>query len=183
MPASDVFRRIQQTAFAAALDFLLIGGHAVNAHGYQRTTIDLDILARESQRPGWMRMLDSQGYRLIHETPAFAQFDPPSSEEMDLDLMFVDEATYDKLAAERQMLAVGGAVLPVPGVLHLIALKLHATRTGSRAATGKDFYDIVNLVRVHRIDVADEPFQEIFARYAPEDVQRRLREEFFGGNG
>ena len=183
MPDTDVFQRLQQRANAAGLDFLLIGGHAVNAYGYARTTIDVDILARERQRPEWKAALASQGYLLIHETPAFAQFDPPTTVEMNLDLMFVDEATFGKLSSERQMLPVGSALLPVPSILHLIALKLHATRTASRATEGKDFHDVVNLIRTHRIDVANAPFREILTRHAPEYIERRLLREFSRENG
>ncbi len=178
MAESIFFGRIQSAALTAGLDFLLIGGHAVNAYGYQRTTIDLDILAKDSQRTGWKEMLDTQGYSLIHETPAFAQFDPPTTAEMNLDLMFVDEATFGKLASDKKVLPVGDTVLPVPSVLHLIALKLHATRAVGRTTAGKDYHDVLNLVQVNQIDVASEPFQDILNRYAPEHVRRRLLEEF-----
>ena len=183
MPEPDIFQSIQRAAMANDLDFLLIGGHAVNAYGYQRTTIDLDLLARESQRATWKEMLRTRGYTLIHETPAFAQFDPPNVGEFNLDLMFVDETTFGKLAAEKHFLPVGDAVLPVPGVLHLIALKLHAARTAERAASGKDYHDVLNLIRAHRIDVASAPFQEILTRYAPEQIRRRLLEEVSGRSG
>ena len=180
MPEPDTFERLRLAADTAGLEFLLIGGHAVNAYGYQRTTIDLDILARESQRSIWKEMLGLQGYSLIHETPAFAQFDPPTVAEMNLDLMFVDEATFGKLASEKRALPVGGTFLPVPGILHLIALKLHATRSATRATSGKDFHDVVNLIRAHKIDVASAPFREILTRYALEPVQRRLLAEIAG---
>ena len=178
MPEPGIFQRIQEAAIAAGLDFLLIGDHAVNAYGYQRTTIDLDLLARENQRPTWKEMLGAQSYLLIHETPAFAQFDPSAIGEMSLDLMFVDDTTFQKLMAGKQVLPIGDVVFPVPGILHLIALKLHATRTVQRATSGKDFSDVVNLIRTNQIDVASAPFREILHRYASEPIQRRLLEEF-----
>ena len=96
---------------------------------------------------------------------------------MDLDIMFVDDSTFGKLAVEREMLIVGGATLPVAGVLHLIALKLHATRTPTREIEGKDFYDIVNLMRVHQIDPASAEFTEILDRYATASIRQRLLDE------
>jgi len=40
----NVFSIIEENARAANLDYLVIGGHAVNAHGYFRTTLDVDLL-------------------------------------------------------------------------------------------------------------------------------------------
>ncbi len=173
----DIFQLIKLSAHAKRLDFLLIGGHAVNAHGYTRTTLDVDLLARDSQRAEWKKFLAEKGYQLIHETTVFAQYDPPTREEMNLDMMFVDEPTFAKLNAGRQMLTVGTTVLPVAGVLHLIALKLHATRSKDRAAEGTDFYDIVNLVRMHQIDISSPTFHEILERYASESIRQRLLTE------
>ena len=41
----------------AGLPFLIIGGLAVIAHGYQRNTVDLDYLARRSDREAWQQAL------------------------------------------------------------------------------------------------------------------------------
>ena len=173
---SDVFQILQMAAESRGLDFLLIGGHAVNAHGYARTTLDVDLLARESQREEWKRCLAEVGYRLIHETTVFAQFDPVHPGEMNLDLMFVDEPTFAKLLAGKTSLPVGGSVLPVAGVLHLIALKLHALRSETRSE-GKDFYDVVNLMRLHQIDPTEASAHEILERYATTDLRQRLLAE------
>ena len=45
MPPLDIFQRLRAVADAHSLEFLLIGGHAVNAHGYARTTLDVDLLS------------------------------------------------------------------------------------------------------------------------------------------
>ena len=39
----NIFSTIDESARAAKLDYLVIGGHAVNAHGYFRTTLDVDL--------------------------------------------------------------------------------------------------------------------------------------------
>jgi hypothetical protein len=39
----DIFQLLVDAANAADLEFILIGGHAVNARGYARTTLDLDF--------------------------------------------------------------------------------------------------------------------------------------------
>ena len=39
----NIFTRIASAASESDLNFLIVGGHAVNAHGYQRTTLDAII--------------------------------------------------------------------------------------------------------------------------------------------
>ena len=54
------------------------------------------------------------------------------------------------------------------------ALKLHATRTWARAVQGKDYYDILNLIRLHRVDTGATEFREILDRYASVTIRDRL---------
>ena len=170
----DIFQRIVDAANAADLEFVLIGGHAVNARGYARTTLDFDFLIAADDLSAWKHMLDRLNYRPIHEVEAFAQFEPKSDEGFRIDLMLVDASTFAKLSAGSEMLTYGERVVPVAGVLHLIALKLHATRVRARAMQGKDYYDILNLIRLHQINTGSSEFHEILNRYASPSIKERL---------
>jgi hypothetical protein len=88
--------------------------------------------------------------------------------------MLVDSPTYAKIGASSELLAYGDRTVRVAGVLHLVALKLHATRTWTRAVQGKDYYDILNLIRIHRIDTGANEFREILDRYASATIRERL---------
>ena len=72
---------------------------------------------------------------------AFAQLEPEAGDGFRIDLMLVDSPTYAKIAAGSELLPYGDRDIRVAGVLHLIALRLHATRTSTRAVQGKDYYD------------------------------------------
>lgn len=61
-----------------------------------------------------------------------------------------------------------------------IALKLHATRTWDRAVQGKDYYDILNLIRIHKVDTTSQEFLEILNRYATESIRERLLSDLKG---
>jgi len=65
--------------------------------------------------------------------------------------------------------------------LHLVALKLHATRTWERAVQGKDFYDILNLIRTSRMDTTSAEFREILDRYATPRIKERLLRDLAQG--
>ena len=170
----DSFQFCVDTAQAEGLEFLLIGGYAVNARGYDRTTVDVDFLIAPADLDRWRSFLTNAGFRTVHETRSFAQFEPSEREGFRVDVMVVDETTFAKLLAGSEWLEYGGRRVRVAGVLHLIALKLHATRTWTRAVQGKDFYDIVNLIRTNRVDTNSAEFLEILARCATPSIKERL---------
>lgn len=60
-------------AKAAGLPFLLIGGHAVVAHGFPRLTFDVDIVVPKSRGPEWKQRFEALGYRCFHENKGFFQ--------------------------------------------------------------------------------------------------------------
>ena len=171
---TNIFETAARAAQAANREFILIGGHAVNAHGYERTTLDFDFLVPSADLPAWKAVMSGLDYRPIHETKAFAQFEPVDGDGFRIDLMLVDAPTFVKLMAGSEVRAYGGCEIRVAGVLHLIALKLHATRTWDRAVQGKDFYDILNLIRINRIAIDSPDFQTILNRYATPSIKERL---------
>ncbi|MEI6072901.1 MAG: nucleotidyl transferase AbiEii/AbiGii toxin family protein [Verrucomicrobiae bacterium] len=171
---TTIFQTATRAAKAAGREFILIGGHAVNARGYERTTLDFDFLIPADDLPSWKQILSGLGYHPIHETKAFAQFEPVGGGGFGLDLMLVDVPTFTKLMAGSEVRSYGGCEIRVAGVPHLIALKLHATQASDRAVQGKDYYDILNLVRIHRIDTGALEFQEILNRYATPSIRDRL---------
>ena len=166
----DTFQRLTDAAQQGGLDFLLIGGHEVNAHGYERTTVDLDLLIPASGLERWKEILNQLGYSLVRQVEDFAQFKPTGDEDYRVDLMLVDDATFGKLMAGSEWVDYGRRRTRVAGVLHLIALKLHACRTPMRATD----YDILQLIRLNRIDTESEEFREILKRYATPSIRERL---------
>lgn len=171
---TTIFQTATRAAQAEGREFILIGGHAVNARGYERTTLDFDFLIPASDLPAWKNILSGLGYHLIHETKAFSQFEPVGGGGFRVDLMLVDDATFAKLLAGSEVRSYGGCEIRVAGVLHLIALKLHATRTWDRAVQGKDYYDIFNLIRINRIGADAPELQSILNRYATPSIRERL---------
>ena len=170
----ELIERLTAEAGKRGLEFLLIGGHAVNAHGYERTTLDFDFLVPAADLPAWKAVLAGLDYHPIHETKAFAQFEPGEGAGFRIDLMLVDAPTFGKLMAGSEVRIYGGCEIRVAGVLHLIAMKLHATRTWDRAVQGKDFYDILNLIRINRVDTDSPDFQAILNRHATPSIKERL---------
>jgi hypothetical protein len=146
----------------------VIGGHAVNAYGYVRTTLDADFLVCEDDLQDWRRIFDSFGYEWRGQTEAFAKLTPPETEppSLPVDIMIVSRQTFMKLTEGQRELEFGPTRLPVPQPLYLIALKLHAMKNDERRRLGRDLPDILQIIRRCGIDPADVKFQQIVERYA-----------------
>jgi hypothetical protein len=59
-----LFEQLHTETRARGLDFLVIGGLAVNFYGYSRDTADLDLLIRRESRAEWGQLLSSR----VHST-------------------------------------------------------------------------------------------------------------------
>lgn len=183
IPPQSLFEHVERISRERSLTFLLVGGNAINAHGYLRTTYDVDLAVPDDQAAAWRAELEALGYEMYFGTDAFQRFKSGNPQPLfPVDLMFLTPETCDKLLQAASLEPVGSVSLPVPHPLHLIAMKLHALRQPARAADGKDLQDIVGLIRQKQIDVRSEQFQDILSRYAKSETKdelfRRLGESF-----
>ena len=159
---------VAEVSATQGLPIMVIGGHAVNAYGYVRTTLDADFLVCADDFPAWRKGFETLGYRWQGQTEAFARLDPPDTEipMLPVDIMLVSRDTFLKLTEGQQELEFGSTRLRVPQPLHLIALKLHAMKNDERRRLGKDLPDILQLIRLCAIDPTGVEFRAIVERYA-----------------
>lgn len=179
---SDFFAALARDAGQEGLPFLIVGGHAVNAYGYLRTTLDADLLVPEGRADEWRAFWERRGYRCFHASDAFLQFRAAvPSVQFPVDIMIVSEATFSSMSESRHCLEIGGARMDVPDPLHLIALKLHALKSPSRASRDRDVSDIAGLVRSCGIDTRGVEFRQVMERYGDEstriEIERRLGQD------
>ena len=157
------------------LPFLLSGGHAVILHGYARTTFDLDLVIRRSDRQGWLGLLTELGYRPFHEGPTFYQFTPSAGAVFPLDLMYVSDETFAGLTAEAMTRRIGNCEPRVVSLLHLLALKCHAVRHGHPGRVLKDADDLIQLIHINHIDVDAPPVRELVLKHGTAELFEKLR--------
>jgi hypothetical protein len=166
---------LENMAVAAEVKTIVIGGLAVCEHGYSRQTEDLDLLLCSSDRARWEELLKSSGYSLFSTTPTFSQWEPkPESVAKRLDLMYVNETTFEKMwrsSVERQLI---GANVRIPCLDHLFALKLHAARHAPWRRI-KDMGDIVYLIDANQIDVKTENFRKLCLEFGTQEIYEQLR--------
>lgn len=151
------------------LRFLIIGGYAVGAHGHTRSTFDVDFLVRRGERDAWVSRLLGAGLHLFGETRAFAQFTQPQGGDS-LDLMFVDDSTFELMWRASEERNYGGSLARIPSLDHLLALKLHALKQALPHRTSKDAEDVEMLVRRNNLNLHEPHYEQLFLTYGNREI-------------
>lgn len=171
----NVLATIATLAAEKNLLFLLAGGHAVIAHGYPRTTFDLDLIVRRRDQKAWLELAQSLEYNLHHEGPTFLQFNPAKQPALPLDLMLVNDETMTKLLAQAVPAPPSAGGAKMVSLLHLLALKCHALKHGHPGRIVKDTDDVIRLIHANRLDVCDPTVREIFVKHGTPDLYEKIQ--------
>lgn len=171
----NLFEKLSAKAGPLRLRFLVIGGHAVNFHGFQRGTEDADILICRTDTETWRELIPGMGFRLVHEQETFLQFGSIDAAEWDLDLMIVPAETFERLFSAAE--ADGPPDRPVRYVSfeNLIALKAHALKHGQGLRSLKDLTDVATLLKLRNVSPEAEWLKAIFQRNGTPEMHERIR--------
>ena len=169
-----LFQQINNEAASRQLQFLVVGGLAVNFYGYMRDTADLDLLILRDEREQWLKLFSELGYALDQDRNVFVQLSPPKAGAWPVDLMLVRERTFREILSHGQEMEMYGTRMLVPTLEHLIALKLHALKHGHIGRYLKDYLDVENLVRVNKVDPRADKVRQLFLKYGTVDVYERI---------
>ncbi|MEW6158236.1 MAG: hypothetical protein AB1813_12430 [Verrucomicrobiota bacterium] len=169
MTTADIIALCHETG-----PFLVIGGHAVIAHGHARNTIDLDLLVRREDRSLWKMGLMRIGYVCRNSHDNFEQFQSQSGD-IDVDLMFVNAPTFDGMMGTAKEINFGSVSARVPSLLHLIALKLHVLKQGLEHRVIGDLDDVIQLILLNRVDVNSAEWKEVFAKHGNKLLYEKIR--------
>ncbi len=166
---------IQQKAGELGLEFLLIGGLAVIEHGFARLTTDIDLLVRSRCKDSWKSGLAGLDYCLVNETDNFHQYERPGPASWPLDLMLVNDPTFDGLAAASLPVQVMGAAMRMVSLNHLLALKLHVLKQGKIHRFLDDFSDVLELVKANQLDLQSAEIRGLFLKYGSNELYDKVR--------
>jgi hypothetical protein len=79
-----------------ALPYLVIGGYAVIAHGFVRTTVDIDLLICRDGQKTLEKRAKAKGFEIFFQTNTFIQF-THKGDHIGLDLMMVAKPSFDSM--------------------------------------------------------------------------------------
>lgn len=158
---ADILMRAERRG---EMRFLLIGGRSLEAHGLVRFTKDVDFLVATQDIPVISRLLINIGYQMTAETSVFSRWKHPSMMADDVDVMYVNPATFEKLLVGSKTFQIGHVTLRVPSVPSLIALKLHAMHSNEERLD-KDGRDIAELLRLNPGVIDKKGLEALFTKY------------------
>lgn len=165
----DLLMRIQKRR---QLPLLLIGGWAVQAHGYARNTLDVDCLVAIENDPVMAEELTKAGFECFEEKPSFRRFRHRIDPLIVLDVMRVNAATFEKMWAGSASATLSGVELRVPALAHLIALKLHAAQNEHRVE--KDLADVIALLRGNLGEIPAAELRKLCDQFGTPALAERL---------
>ena len=177
-PVHDALVRLGIQAEIRKLPYLLVGGNAVINYGVVRFTRDIDFLIPETALNEWQTFLEETGYRCFHASCAFCQFESPTPNLAPVDLMLVDTSTWGKLFEKAERKPVTDDYTPLlPAGIHLIAMKLQASRSTNRRIHAQDWSDVVQLIQKLEINIKEPEIAELIVRYGGDDALSQLEKD------
>lgn len=169
-----IFDVVSKQLPRAGVEFLMIGGHAVNHYGYSRATIDVDFMIAANDVAAVRSVMKAAGFTNVSESENVVFFKHPKIP-FRVDFLQVDSESMRKLMANATRTEYAGVPMAIPSLKDLISMKLFALKCGSPRREGKDFPDIVNLVLEHGLDVEAE-LKPLCNKFADEQTYARLAE-------
>lgn len=150
------------------IDHSICGGVAVCLHGYQRNTIDVDMIIRAEDSPKVKELLLNNAFQWDESANEFTS-------PVGIAVQFLiagekagkgSEASIPEPAGELNVEVRDG--VSVVRLSRLIEMKI-ASGTGSLRRTHKDFADVVELIAVRNLDSS-------FARFLHPTLRKTFRE-------
>jgi hypothetical protein len=169
---NDEFVRIVDALREAGIPFMLVGGLALSAHHYERTTHDIDFFCMKKLYPQFDAVMKQLGYGLLHEpTDLYVRYTLQGRSIVDF--IFSNEHTFALMENASQEVPMLGATVRVPSLDHLLSMKLFALEQGKRL---KDMADISELLKANHVDPHGEAFEKLCLKFASEKWLKFFRE-------
>lgn len=163
---------------AAGVDCVLVGGFAVNYHGYTRNTLDVDFMIAAEHLDAVRRIMTQAGFTSIEIQDNVAFFRAPDSP-MRVDFLRVDRDTMRKLLSNAVLANMQGIEVRVPALRDLLGMKIFALSQDVPRRMGKDLPDIAYLSVLHNLDL-DADIRPLCSRFGTPEVYNLIRVQVEG---
>jgi hypothetical protein len=161
----NIFEKIFKQFNASKIKYLVVGGVAVNLHGYVRFTGDLDllILLEEKNLKKVGKVLHKLGYRerlpvsimslkdgkqvkswLKDKNMKAFSFVPPKNNPLQIDIVIEESLKFDKIIKDKVTKRIDNVSIPVVSIDQLIKMKRRADRQ-------QDIADLEALIKLKKL--------------------------------
>lgn len=174
MKDETIFHLISDITEKNGVSCVLIGGFAVNHYKVTRQTLDVDFLITKEDFERILPLLQNAGYKTDYSQEAFIRLKSNQLLLMDIDFMFVEENTLSKIIKDGEKINIANKKFIVPSLNNLIALKLHSIKYNPKIREMKDFPDIINLIRINKMDFKGNNFRKLCIKYGTEEIYSKI---------
>lgn len=175
MQLEYVFKIISEKLPEAGIDYLLIGGFAVNHYGYTRNTLDVDFMILGSDVEIVRGVMRDLGFINMdeHDSVLFCSHADGGPR---VDFLKVDVDTMNELQANSCEVKIYEYYVRLPSLRDLIAMKIFALTQNTARRMGKDLPDITYLTVLNdlKLDIDIKPLCE---RYGNPAVYKLIAEQ------
>ena len=176
MESRSAFHLIADVEKRTGISCVLIGGFAVNYYKFSRQTADIDFLIAEEDYNKIKDYFERAGYKKESGQKFFVRLNSNKPHLMDIDFMFVDKETLDKIILDAKEVFIAKHRFIIPSLMNMIALKLHSLKYNFSIRKGKDLLDILSLIKFNKVDAKTKEFHQLCLKYANEDIYRKILE-------
>ena len=157
MNLENILSIFHKKAVEHSIPYLIIGGFAASYWGKPRFTADIDYVIPKRCLDDALALFSEIKYKteFIHPRKSFAHFVSENNKSFKIDLMLVDDGTWEKLNKDSSLAQFDSTdnLYPVVTAMHLIAMKLHAAKQEDREEYYKDLLDIAGIMKAQDIDL------------------------------
>jgi hypothetical protein len=163
---SRLLSQVRETDAAlksAHVDYMIVGGVAVNAHGVLRATHDLDVMIRSEDSDALDGVLKTLGYSPVDRRPDLAHY--IRTDGMRLDVLYSRRPITARLLDHADLAHYSDVDVPIVSIEGLIGLKVQSFTDDPRRL--RDLEDIMRLMKTNRdkLDMAEiEGYFDLFER-------------------
>jgi len=167
-----VLRTLAEFFKENSVEWGVIGGLAMAAHGAARTTLDVDMVVDGAIQDQLIGFLRSQGFTTVHRSTGYSNHLNEDPDLGRIDVVYVRGDTSRQILAGMQVHPGPGDIkIPVPRPEHLAAMKAYSIKNDPER-TLRELADIRVLLDVPNVD--REEVNSYFVRYGLEDLFDRL---------
>ncbi|MBF0216335.1 MAG: nucleotidyltransferase [Candidatus Omnitrophica bacterium] len=175
MERRSIFHLVSKISRQAGVNCVLIGGFAVNYYKVTRQTADVDFMITEEDYRKIEALIKEAEYKEDQSHGNFIRLKSTGSKFfMDVDFMFVDKNTLDKILDNGKKMTIAGQEFTVPSLNDLIALKLHALKYNAKLRETKDLPDIIDLIRINNIEYKSKDFHDLCFKYGNAETYEKI---------
>lgn len=163
--AKSMFDRFE----AAGIPLLLAGGWAVSAHGFPRSTLDLDWICQRSRQADARDLMKKLGFELRSDGMA-SRFQYGQELAFPIvDVIWVNDKTFDKMRGPIDE-SMGVRIVTFES---LVAMKLHALKDDEKRK-GRDLRDLQELLARNRGKIPVPDLKAMCQKYADSEILPKL---------